>query len=360
MRLRNLALAAGLSTACAQIIGLDDYSKVGAGGAGGTAASGGKANRGGTAGSEGGEAPGNGGNGFGGAGGVLGTGGDMGEAGSGEGGTVTSNGGRTSVAGGGALSTSGGALATFGGKAASGGKLGGNGGAAPGSGGTLGSGGATVPGTGGATVPGTGGTGGGTCTTQTVNLLSDNGNFDGATIPITSALNAGVTWYQDTTDTAATSVIETAAQLGFNPHSGTRAAHLGGVGNYTFNDGFVGRAAWVGKWVTIPVNVTAVTLSCYVGVLSEEDPTDSTRYDLMDMWLWDFDNNSSAYTFDEFSNVDATILSGWYNSRVSIEAEYLPNVAGRTLALEMYSLNDLDKSTSFYVDTCSLTVVSCN
>ncbi|MFZ5892604.1 MAG: hypothetical protein ACOY0T_16215 [Myxococcota bacterium] len=340
LRLRPLAAVLGLCTACAQIIGLSDYEKVDGAGAGGFSGatglggSGGKAGKGGASSSEGGEFP----------GGAPGTGGTTGKGGSGGRGGTTGLGG-VDAGGEAGVPGTGGALPGSGGRIGAGGTPPGSGGVPPTSGGAAPRGGA----------PATGGAGPG-C--QTVDLLADNGNFDGAAIPIGVSSGTGLTWYQGSVEGAA--VVESTATLatyGVTPQSGARAAHLGEIGDHTYSSGFVGRDSWIGKNVTIPATATAVRLSCYVRVDSAELST-TENYDYLDLWLWDDALEEAAYVFDEFTNLDSPL--GWYLSDVLVEPNLVPGLAGRTLSAEIYSLVDSTERTGFFVDTCSLRVTYCN
>jgi hypothetical protein len=165
-------------------------------------------------------------------------------------------------------------------------------------------------------------------------------------------------WYQGAVDGGA--VVEDTTQLalyGVAPRSGTRAAHLGEIGDYVFSSGdLVGRDSWVGKVITVPASASAIALSCNVHVDTEEPSLDESS-DWLELWLYDESLGEYAYIFDEYSNLDAA--TGWYVSNISVEPEYIPDLAGRTLSVEAYSLVDDLYRTGFFVDSCSLKITYC-
>lgn len=325
MRKTSLFLVAALTASCAQIIGLSDYEKVDGEESGGSAPAGGKTSGGGRGGASS-------------SGGLEGIGGDVGPGGdTGDGGV------------------------SAGGKPGTGGKAG-TGGAPPVSGGRAGTGGTSTPGSGGRA--GTGGappaTGGAACVTTTVDLLADNGNFDGAAIPAGDGTGPVGTWYQGSTDDLA--VVQSTADLalyGALPHSGTRAAHLGEIGSTLFESGIRGRETWLGKIITVPPSVTAITASCYTAITSEDPPSSdpTTDDDYLQVWFWDPATGEYPYIFVLATEFNAPLpWKGWSDSPMSSE---LPALAGRTLAFELYSFVNDAARTDFYVDTCSLKVTYC-
>jgi hypothetical protein len=344
---RSLGFLVIFAGACSQIIGLNDYEKVGdednaAGvGTGGVRDTGGAANtggKGGRAGTGGGSAA------------RSGSGAEAGEIErGGAGGVPSASGGRNT----GGRSTGG---RDTGGEANAGGI-----GGAPrgGEGGT--SEGGTPPVEGGAggaggDVGGAGGAGGGAPSTGgsptcVVNQeLLANRLFDAPD---------NAPWFQDSSEGRVE--ILTAAEMppGLAPNSAPNSAVLGGTGLNVMDidddpDTVTpGGDATVGQDVTVPLGAKEISLTCVYRLVTQE--TDPYDYDLMAAWLYDYTHQVAALRFHTWSNQD--VIDSWQKFTFSADATA---VAGGTYSMEFYALVDATNNTWFGVDNCSLKVTQCN
>jgi hypothetical protein len=373
--------------ACSQILGLSDYEKTDDAGETGGTNSGGTGNGGHTGGKtanagstgdagqgQGGSAPHTGGN-TGTEGGTAGAGGDAGAAGTEMGGSSTggavAQGGSTGGVGKGGAPTGGAAgkagtggaagKASTGGTVATGGKAGTGGAVATGgTAGKAGTGGAVA--TGGAAGKGGSGGVGGTCATVDM-LVGKNPNFDDFAPTDPDVGPEATPWGQSTTnDVAIVNDRSFLANVSVTPQSGDNAAWLGGVGTthqFTDTKGGYGEFYILDMDLTMPANVTSVTLSCYYqSQTAETAASTAASRDMMIAWFWDYAESASRYTFHRWT--PATTTGGWMPFTYTATGNAAAALSGKALSLEFYSEVDDLRASRFFIDSCSLKVTSCN
>lgn len=346
MRSAAFPLAFVLSAgACTQIIGLGDYENVDDPGASGSGGAAGGANAKGGASADGGRSGAN-------------TGGDAGAA-AGAGGAA---GGEPSVGGSGPTGGSG-PVGGAGGEGASIGPGGAGGAGGQGAGGTAGAGGDAGSLSGGTTNGGSAGkgTGGSAPTGGTSGGTAGKGGSGGSSgaggkgtggcvsteLLVDANFDAPTNGWDEYSQEGGVAITESGSfPTGIAPHSGTYAAWLGGSVGPDGGPYVVDEESYVQQLVTLPVAVTALTLTCYYQIATEE--VGSTVYDTLTAALVD-STGTEVTTFWTWDNNDD--VSGWQLFTRSVPAT---SAAGRSLYLRFHALQDDLDETSFFLDTCSL------
>ena len=128
---------------------------------------------------------------------------------------------------------------------------------------------------------------------------------------------------------------------GLVPHSPDNVAWLGGVLSATRT---------IYQQITLPADARNVSVSFYRWIATAE--TDGNVWDTMTVSLQNA-SGGPLETLRTFSNLDAN--TGWTMFQYSPVGTY----AGQTIRLHMSSTTDNAFNTNFFIDTASLTVLTC-
>ena len=169
------------------------------------------------------------------------------------------------------------------------------------------------------------------CTPATTELLVN---------PVFDATPMGTGWQQTPIDPAYPLITN---QNGITAQSAPYKAWLGGIEDGTDK-------LW--QDVTVPANTTALVLTGYYAVGTDEDPSDTNVYDTGSLALTQT-NDTVIATVLNLSN--RTTTTAW----TAINNSFGQNLSGMTVRVRMTTSNDILNPTSFYFDTFSLKATHC-
>jgi hypothetical protein len=166
-------------------------------------------------------------------------------------------------------------------------------------------------------------------TTPSVQLLA-NGAFD-----------AGQVAWSETTVSSSTIITNESALTTLRAHTPANLAWLAGYANAQDD---------LSQTVTIPAGASAITLSFYYVIQSQE--TTAGVFDTMDVYTYD----PAMAKFTALASFNDNMPTpSWTRFSISLPL----SMAGRTIKIGFQSMTDNVKTTNFFVDSVALDVVAC-
>jgi len=184
------------------------------------------------------------------------------------------------------------------------------------------------------------------CTNGQKQICDASGNWQNTASPsvqllANSGFDAGHMAWVETTLSTTTIITNESALTTLKAQTPSNLAWLGGYSNAEDD---------LSQSVTIPAGATAITLSFYYAI-SSQDMT-ASAYDTMD--VYSYDSAAARYTPLATFNDNMT-TSTWTRFSTSLPL----SLAGRTIEIGFQSATDGNKNTNFFVDSVSLDVTAC-